>query len=530
MAPTLHYLQATASSLPREYATQFTDLVSSRPEHSSALENMFRFIAGGDCPDIDNASSETRLEWSTKQRAFREDLTRRGLTNKRAREEDVSITSHESKRPKLDSNNVPTDDPPKYALHSISVSSPIRKKVNITIHASSVRLTNPTTNAVESTVPLSSITRAFVLPTRGKQKPHWTVVLMAGDVPDRSKAAQGSPANQQIIFGLDAVNTAALTVTTFSSSAAPSSDIIAKSKETLPFLNKFLSYLPTPTLEPSTEVFRSALPNSAGREGGVPGVEAYLAAKPGTLWFLKEGILWGESKPCEFWAVQDLSEGDEGVRLISATGRNCTVVLSRKGEEEDDDSDSDDDDDDDESVETEFGMVDGREQEGIREWVRKYKRLFGMKVRSTVDVNGASGSGGGSGSGKKENGIKRDGRALREALPPDGNLPRDQVITADDDDDESDGSFEADSDDGGSASSSSSGSDDGSGDEEAEAEASGSEGDDEDGEGELRPENHPLMRPGAMPRISKAAINMVVEMVEHDLIGGGDELEDELED
>jgi hypothetical protein len=55
---------------------------------------------------------------------------------------------------------------------------------------------------------------------------------------------------------------------------------------------------------------------------------------------------------------------------------------------------------------------------------------------------------------------------------------------------------------------------------------------DEDGDDEeLRVENHPLMRPGAMPRMSRAAIDMVAAMVEGELVGDGeDDGEDELED
>ena len=62
--------------------------------------------------------------------------------------------------------------------------------------------------------------------------------------------------------------------------------------------------------------------------------------------------------------------------------------------------------------------------------------------------------------------------------------------------------------------------------------------DDGDEEEELDPARHPLMRPGAMPRMSKAAIEAAVGMVTDNLLGGSanahvgddEDEEDELED
>ena len=60
--------------------------------------------------------------------------------------------------------------------------------------------------------------------------------------------------------------------------------------------------------------------------------------------------------------------------------------------------------------------------------------------------------------------------------------------------------------------------------------------DDDDGadsgeEEELDPKDHPLLRPGAMPRMSKAAMEMSIKMMTQDIVGEVDEdEEDELED
>ncbi|KAF9235005.1 hypothetical protein BU15DRAFT_89746 [Melanogaster broomeanus] len=244
--------------------------------------------------------------------------------SKRAREsEDADESS--SKRHKT--ADVDVNDSPLFTLPSISTTSPIRKKVDITIHERSIRFINTGTRAVESSIPLSSISRAFLLPTRGKAKEHWTVVLLPTDVPDKGKAPAAS--SQQVIFGLDAL-----------------------------------------TLKPLRTVFRSACA-TAKSGNGAAGVNAYLSAKAGTLWFFDTGILWGESKPCEFWAVPDLTATD-GVRLISATGRTCSPKDANK-----DGDDEAGEDEGEEIVETEFTMVDGREQDPINAWTRQRKRLFG---------------------------------------------------------------------------------------------------------------------------------------------------------
>jgi AAA ATPase containing von Willebrand factor type A (vWA) domain len=299
-----------------------------------------------------------------------------------------------------------------------------------------------------------------------------------------------------------------LTTTTYPSPSEPSVNVTAKGSETLPSIRTFLSHLGIPILEPTTEVFRSACAGagSSAGNGGIPGIEAYRAAKQGNLWFMKEGILWGEGKPCEFWSVEDLIGKSEGLRMVSATGRTCAVVLTRKSDAEVDGEVGEDEED--VGVETEFGLVDAREQEGISQWVRQHRHLFGKKP---VVVNGqASGS----------------GNAVT-------------INNVEDDSDEDDEDFEVDSgdEDGGSATSSdSSGDENGGGGSGGDAEESGEGSESEDGDGEeedeeLKAENHPLMRPGAMPRISRAAIDMVVGMVEDDFMGPErEDEEDELED
>jgi hypothetical protein len=219
---------------------------------------------------------------------------------------------------------------------------------------------------------------------------------------------------------------------------------------------------------------------------------------------MKEGILWGESKPCEFWAVEDLIGKTEGLRMLSATGRTCSVILTRKDPEAEDD---------DLGIETEFAMVDGKEQEGINQWVKHHRHLFGQK-------------------------LVQHGNGFLDGQPGgSGNVPTIRAAQLGDESDASDESFDMDSDedDGGSATSSDSSDGEGGDASDAGSGAESVEGEEtDDGEGEaedLRPENHPLMRPGAMPRMSRAAVDAVIGMVNDDLMGRGpSEGEDELLD
>jgi len=255
----------------------------------------------------------------------------------------------------------PDSGDPLITLHALSVTSPIRKKVDITIHKNVIKFTNPTSHASEgSSISVSSTKRAFILPTRGKPKPHWTVVILSSDIPDRGKPIpRSSPDNQQLIFGTDATCASNFSITTYPDAMSHITKL-DKGTSTLSSLREFLSHLGIPVIEPTVDVFKSACPGigSNAGVGGIPGVEAYRAAKAGNLWFSKDGILWGESKPCEFWPVTDLISKTEGLRIVGS-GRTCSVILTRKSSPEDIDDGGEDDD---VGEETEFGMVDAKEK------------------------------------------------------------------------------------------------------------------------------------------------------------------------
>ena len=87
-----------------------------------------------------------------------------------------------------------------------------------------------------------------------------------------------------------------------------------------------------------------------------------------SLWFFDgpgAGIL-ADARPAEFWALADLMRGEAGVRVRTATGRTCSVVLTRRNSRGDERGCVKDDEEED-GEESEFQMIDGKEKEGILE-------------------------------------------------------------------------------------------------------------------------------------------------------------------
>lgn len=524
----MHFLRSIMPSVPTEMATQIRKLCL-QSSNETLLENLVRFISGGPCP-LDS-SVGLREQWIEKQTATKIVLVSLNpilLDRKRMRteEEDLNVEadSQVSKKqrlspsgpspPPIANGNAPTQivdhGVPRFTLNSISTTSPIRKKVDITVHQNALVFRNPSTKAIEGSVPLSTLRRAFIVPTRGKSKPHWTIILLSSDILENSKFKQAaSSENQQVIFGLDANSTAAFTTTSYTNDGDPRPQILPKHTPTLNHIQTFLSNLGIPVILHSSSTFKSAcggvLAGSSASPDGIPGVEAYRAAKPGNLWFSDEGILWGESKPCEFWAVKDLIGREDGVRIIG-TGKTCTVVLTRlsagQGGEDDENA----------GEETEFGMVDGKEREPITAWVRSHRHLFG-----TTKTEMSKGKG-------KE-------KEERPKLVHTGPMTINSIADDSDEEDEEfnagvselDGS-EATSDE--SSSDSGSGTEDDEGDEDAEGTDDNNDSDGEDLE-ELDVAHHPLLRPGAIPRMSKSAMEMAIGMVEEAFMGDGGEKQDE---
>lgn len=514
MSSSTPYLDALSKHFPAECSSIIDSLSS---EHArSTVDTLLGFAFGGDCPT--DMSALGQLGWARDQpaamRAIQDLAVQKGTKRGRAASTDEEGAGSNSKRPKT--MDVLEDDRPIFTLPSISTTSPVRKKVDITIHEKTIRFINSSSRAVEASIAISNISRTFLVPTRGKAKQHWTVVMLSSDVPGKGRATTSNP--HQIIFGLDAISASKFDTTSYSGSSTPSTSTVAKGEETLPVLHEFLTHLPISLLEASATVFRSACATPKSGHCAA-GIDAYFAAKPGTLWFFDSGILWGESKPCEFWAVGDLVPKD-GIRLISATGRTCSVILGRKispSTEEHNDKENGEGD----IVETEFSMVDGREQDPINAWARQRKHLFG-KGSAPPPPKATSGK-----------------KATTEEGPSiGGNTATNGPAWDDSDSDDDDYEIASSEDIDNSSSSDSEASDVGSGsqpDDGSEEEdnrgsdANNGEESGEESEEELQEAHHPLLRPGAMPKMSKATINAVVDMVTEDWIEGSEE-EDELDD
>ncbi|KAF6749577.1 histone chaperone Rttp106-like-domain-containing protein [Ephemerocybe angulata] len=537
-----HFLRTILPALPSEFSQQLRTLCSSNASNEAFLENFVRFLAGADCtPD---SSKGLRAQWLEKQvnaaalKRAREDSGSEGSKRQRMSPTDApTISGTANTNAPEASSSAAAEDPIQFILHSISTTSPVRKKVDIEIRKDSITFTNPTSRKVEATVPIPCLRRAFILPTRGKTKAHWTVVMTSSDYTGTAKGAPLAKDNPQIIFGLDATTTADLSTTEYKGSPE-SKTTIPKGSPTIAAIRQLLSHLPnTVVYEPSVDEFKSSVnqfgsSTKSASEVGVPGLEAYRAAKQGSLWFMKEGLLWGESKPCEFWAIEDLLDPSEGVRLSPGSGRVFSVHLVRKSRKDDAGGDDkmqvengEQEEEEDLGIETELGMVDSRERDGVFEWVRKHQNMFGRKPGNAL-------------SAEEEEEVAAAAKAAKIAAQQlaGPSTIRSLALDSDSEDEDFVGS---ESDDGSGSESgddeeSGSGGDDGDEEEAEGSDEEDAEGDEDEGEGgTLDPAHHPLMRPGAVPKMSKAAMNMVVGMVEDDLMGGpgdGEEEVDELED
>lgn len=554
------YVDALSASIPSVLSDC---LLHFDTDELKKLETLVRFCSGGTCPPRISKHADSWDNGQTRLRARLSQLDPEiGIGAKRAREGDddgaapadaSAITNghgtpapgNPQKKQKLAliEEALPGEDKKTlYTLHSLSVSAPIRKKVDIALTPDALRLTNPSTGALEARIPLSYLTRAFLVSSLGKNKakPQWAITMLSVDsIPGKKGAADAVDA-VQVAFAVDKTVPGGKDAFRTSGGNGAAVEAHAKGTETLPILRAFLAQL-----APHIEVLE-ALGSDAGATGssnkntsfassaGVPYVEAYRGAKEGALAFLPRGILWAGTRPAEYFALEDLApdaDGEEasrgGVKTLSATGRTFTVFVRRRlprnahPEEGDEDEDEDEDDLYDYD-ETEFAMIDGRESENVNAWIRRYRKQFG-KSRTAPGVD-ATANGNGTSTSTTQMDAKGKGKVKAEEA----------MVVDDDESDASDEDFEEPSDsDGGEPSSDEESGEEGEGgggEEEEEAEDSDEgAGALEEEEEKLDPAHHPLLRPGAMPKMSRAAMDAAAKMVMGDMVGSEEEEEDELE-
>lgn len=514
------YLDAVATSLP----SILSDLLMTFDIYSrEKLDTLLRFSMGGSCPPRIQGHAGAWLSGQDRLRTRFQQLEPQAL-GKRSRNGELNGQEEErpsgsSKKQKvLDDSLAEDEGDDLYTLHSISITSPIRKKVNIAITSSTIRLTNAASNALESRIDLANIRRAFILSNLGKNKnkPRWSVVLLSADTSDKKDTSS----QLQLTFSVEHAPSNAKDLFTTTSQ---SGEVTAhpKGTETLTYLQSFLSHLPShiklvTSPDPNSEI-QPFLSTSAQ-----PYVEAYRHAKEGALYLLETGILWAESRPAEFFALEDLApDSDEpgmgGVKTLSATGRTLSLFVRRRAQRprDEDGDEMDTEEEEIEGEETEFAMIDGREQENVLQWVRRYRRFFGKPREAQPQPHQTNGD------------VKGKGKAKATAeevaamnAEAEGSDASDEDYNAPSDSDGGEPSSDSDSEDedeGGV-----SGDDDEAEDTDEEEEDEGME----DEEEELDPSRHPLMRPGAMPKMSKAAMDAAVKMVVGDMVGP-EEVEDE---
>lgn len=507
------YLDAVSTSLP----SVLSDLLMSFDVFTrDRLDTLVRFCSGGSCPPriAGHASAWVSGQTRLQQRLSRLDPST-GEKRTRTDEEESGVVGGSltngngvaSKKPKLAASpeDGVNDTDSLFTLHSLSIMAPIRKKVDISITPEAIRLTNPANGNLEARIPLSIIKRAFIVSNLGKNKnkEQWAVTLIAADSYDK----KGDAASQaQLAFNVDQTVPGGKDGFKTTAGADAHQESHAKGDETLPLLQAFLSHLP-----PHIEVCVAGKGSQAFKSSsGQPYVDAYLGAKEGALCFLPQGILWANARPCEFYALEDLAPDSDvpgmgGVKTLSATGRTFSVFVRRKAIRSPD-ADEDEDGEAEEGEETEFAMIDGRESENVNTWIRKYRHQFG-----------------------RPRDVKGKGKA--RADPQD-----EEVAERNDESDASDEDYAAPSEsDGGEPSSDEESSDDDEGArtvDEGDAEESGEDDDNEDAneEEELDPARHPLLRPGAMPKMSKAAMQAVVAMVTQDVLGSKEDDADDEDD
>ena len=447
----------------------------------------------------------------------------------------VINTNNSSKKTKYEdgvgddkSNDDDDDDVPQLTLHAISATAPVRHKVDITLHARTLRLAHSTTGASIARCARTALTRSFLLPTRARSSGalQWTALLLAGDKP-------APPAPRGKGKGAKATSTTTTTAAAVRFELACS----VPDSSTIP---RMTVHAHTPTSSSSSSSAREAFftllaPTISGtpvalttveRGASLAGITAFRGVRETSLWFFDDddddrgnaraGVL-ADGRPAEFWALEDLARGEAGVRVRTATGRTCSVVLMRRSGGEEDGGGEEGEEEEEEGEETEFQMIDGKERERILEWVRRHRGAFGIPKNNREENDDDDGA----------QGPSRGATATANGKEKETGAP--------DSDSDSDSDFEASEEsDGGSPSSNSNssgprsdvgsdaGTDTGEDDEDEPRSRSGSGNEDvmELDHDDPDPKHHPLLRAGALPKMSRAAMDAAVDLVVGDLLVG----------
>jgi hypothetical protein len=579
MAAQHPYLDALRATLPDSDKADVENLCQS-VQQRYALEVVLAFVLGAAHPQppADTSRASDDGSWKQQQAYFMNTISGKPVpasitATKRALEDDTEThgdASQTAKKAKLDTE----PEKPVFLLHTVSATAPIRKKVEAVATKSYFQLIplDPKSTLVPCalppavSIPLASITRVFLIPTRGKTKSSWTVVMLTSDTPPIVEKGKGKPTAaatgdqlREIVFSIEAEATGPIQPMEFLANGSRC-DVVPKGKSTLHALEELLKHIPVQAVRPSAAIFRGTAVTSStksrpaasatsststdGQADVLAGVDAHRGAKSGSLWFLESGLLWTDVRPAEFWSLEDILPQPDGIRVISPTGRTCSVYVTRKvpratsSNSAEAEQDEDEDESMEDGVETEFALIDGKEQDAIHGWIKRFGSRFGRSPEA-IAQSSTSETAGPSKTDKGKGKASAPAGAADPAAGPVTILSRSWEGEDDSDDDFQGSSSDSDvgdaEEDGESAGSNDSDdSDAGSDQEEEDGSGEGSDddaqGSDDDEEEELDPAHHPLLRPGAMPkRVSKAVIDMVAGMVTDDMLGGqeADQLDEE---
>ena len=482
------FLAAVLSSAPTSLSSRLRDITSSNSALKIIIDDVLRLCCGKPHSVESNYTSE---EWAKSVETLRSRISELGGTplgqqlHKRGLEDEQDrLDAKKAKTSSAPLSNTPLDnsssDPPVFTLNSISMTSPVRKKVDITVHQSTLRITSPgkPLESLYPAIPLSILRLAFLLPVPGKRMPYLTVVIL----PERV-----SPSDQdvQIIFGADSI----LTTTQYTTKYPDPQQAHAKGSPSKVLFHSLFAYFPEgekglrDLYEPTTIDFSSS--------SGIPSIDAHIGAKDGHLYFFKHGILWGEKKPCVWFPVEAIYE----MTTRSVTGRSFSLfidtqfstvsALSSNARRTNQPKEVDEED---ELEQTEFSLIEGRDLDAVKRWISAHRNQF---VQTEVTRSAPV--------------------APTTSQPAAAPILFSQAAL-DESDSEDQDFLVSESSDHGSPSSESAGSEDEAGDSEGEDIAQLSSVEDMNDPDELEG-NHPLMQPGAMPRMTATAMQEAIGIV-----------------
>ncbi len=313
-------------SIPPEIVASSSQGAGAHRPYSKFVDTALRLASGGparpdDAPHIRDAWSEIQTSVQRALHALHPGSSSPSQQpTKRKHSPSLPDSTNNTKKPKYDedADEDDVDDVPQLTLHAISATAPVRHKVDIALHARTLRLAHATTGAPIARCARTFLTRVFLLPTRARSSGalQWTALLLAGDKP-------APPSPRGAAGGKGAKTTAhATTAVRFElSCSVPDSS----SRATIP---RITVHKPTSTSTSQATSAREALlavlsSTISGTpvtlttvERGAPfmSVTAFRGVRETSLWFFDDGAnasagILADGRPAEFWAVEDLARG-----------------------------------------------------------------------------------------------------------------------------------------------------------------------------------------------------------------------------